>query len=48
VGRIQRHPDLAGIGIDGEGLMLGECGWSEYGSEGYDCDGFHCISPEKF
>ena len=46
VGRVERHLDLAGIGVDGEGLMLGECGWSEYDSEGQDCEGFHCISPE--
>jgi hypothetical protein len=34
VRRVERHPDLAGIGVDSEGLMLGECGWSEYDSEG--------------
>jgi hypothetical protein len=48
VGRIERYLDLAGIGIDDEGLMLGECGWSEHGSEGEDCEGFHCISPMVF
>jgi hypothetical protein len=44
VGCFERYLDLAGIGIDDEGLMLGKCGWSEYGSEGEDCEGFHCIS----
>ena len=39
VGCIERHLDLAGIGIDDEGLMLGERGWSEYASEGEDCEG---------
>jgi hypothetical protein len=34
VGRVERHLDLAGIGVDGEGLMLGECGWTEYDREG--------------
>jgi hypothetical protein len=43
--RLERHFDLAGIGSDDEGLMLAECGWSEYGSEAEDCEGFHCISP---
>jgi hypothetical protein len=45
VGRIERYLDLTGVGIDDEGLMLGERGWSEYGSEGEDCNGFHCIFP---
>jgi hypothetical protein len=34
VGRVKRDPDLAGIGVDGESLTLGECGGSEYDSEG--------------
>jgi hypothetical protein len=29
VGCIERHLDFAGIGIDDEGLMLGERGWSK-------------------
>jgi hypothetical protein len=33
VSRVELYRDLAGIGVDGEGLMLGECGWSEYYSE---------------
>jgi hypothetical protein len=33
VGRVEFHLDLAGIGVDSEGLMLGECGWSEDDSE---------------
>jgi hypothetical protein len=44
VGRVERHLDLAGIGVNGEGLMLGESGWSEYDGEGKDCEGFHGIS----
>ena len=44
VGRVELHLDVAGIGVDGEGLMLAECGWSEYEREGYDCEGFHCIT----
>ena len=48
VGGIERYLDLAGVGIDGEGLMLGEGGWSEYGSEGEDGEGFHCFSPMVF
>ena len=47
VGRVQLHLDLAGIGIDGEGLMLGECGWREYEREGYDCEEFHCIISQE-
>jgi hypothetical protein len=46
VGRIERYLDLAGIGIDDEGLMLGERGWGERGCEGEGCEGFHCISPK--
>jgi len=49
VGRVEFHLDVAGIGVDGEDLMLGECRWSEYEGEGYDCEGFHSIiSPKKF
>jgi hypothetical protein len=49
VGSVELHLDVAGIGVDGEGLMLGECGWSEYEREDYDCEGFHCItSPKRF
>ena len=40
--------DLAGIGVDGESLMLGEYGWSEDGSESQYYERFHCISPEGF
>src|SRR6202789_2090891 len=47
VGRVKRHLDLAGIRVDGEGPMLGECGWSEYDREGYDCEGFQCIVFSK-
>jgi hypothetical protein len=47
VGRVELHLDLAGIGVDGEGLMLGECGWSEYDCESEDCEGLHCIFPWK-
>jgi hypothetical protein len=45
MGCFEGYLDLAGIGIDGEGLMLGERGWSECDSEGKGCEGFHCISP---
>jgi hypothetical protein len=44
----QRYLDLAHIGIDVEGLMLGEYGWREHDSEGEDGEGFHCISKEGF
>src|ERR1035438_5853163 len=38
VGRFERYLDLTCIGIDDEGLMLGERGSSEYDSEGADCE----------
>lgn len=34
MGRVELHLDLAGIGVDDEGLMLGECGRSDDDSEG--------------
>ena len=46
VGCFERHLDLAGIGIDDEGLMLGERGRSEYDREGEGCEGFHFIFPQ--
>ena len=32
--RVERHLDFVGTGVDGEGLMLSESGWSEYDREG--------------
>jgi hypothetical protein len=34
MGRVELHLDLAGIGVDDEGLMLGGCGRSDDDSEG--------------
>jgi hypothetical protein len=34
MGRVELHLDLAGIGDDDEGLMLGECGRSDDDREG--------------
>ena len=48
MGRFESYLDLTGVGIGDEGLMLGECGWSEYGSEGEDCEGFNFTSPMVF
>jgi hypothetical protein len=48
VGRLQRYLDLAGIGIDDEGLMLGERGWSKCAGEDEDCEEFQCVSPMVF
>jgi len=45
VGRVQFHPDLTGIGIDDEGLMLCECEWTEDDAELQNCEQLHCISP---
>jgi hypothetical protein len=42
---IQRHLDIAAIGIDDKCLMLRERSRSEYASEGEGCEEFHCISP---
>jgi hypothetical protein len=44
VSRFERDLDHAGLGIHNEGLMLGECGWGERGSESQNCEGFHCTS----
>ena len=45
VGCIQRHLDLAGIGIDDKSLMLRKRGRTEQASQGEGCEGFQCISP---
>jgi hypothetical protein len=34
MGRVELHLDLAGLGVDDEGLMLGECGRSDDGGKG--------------
>src|SRR5580704_15173941 len=44
VGRVELHLDLASIGVDSEGLMLGEYGWSEDDSESQNYERFHYIS----
>src|SRR6185437_4368922 len=43
MGCVQRHFDLADIGVDGECLMLGERDWSEDDREDKDCERFHSI-----
>src|SRR6185369_1871988 len=47
VGCLERDLDLTALGVDDEGLMLGERGRSEYHSEGEGCEGFHFISPRR-
>jgi hypothetical protein len=43
---IESYLHLAGIGIDGINLVLGEHGWSECGGKRENCEGSHCFSPK--